>query len=230
MKLGVGAEFADSRLPKGAVIGPLVVCGAVFEESDLVKLKAMNVKDSKMLSPSQREKMRGGIEKLAKAVIIEKLQPWDIDVGRGDGTNLNRLEVLKFIEIINTAFRTLKIDKVVIDAPDPNLPKFRLMLGNLIKRENLEIIAEHYADANHIECSAASVMAKTTRDADIELLKTKHGDFGAGYPSDPKCIEWLKDRLEVGKLPDIVRHSWNTISVLKGKKLQKDLKKFLEKG
>ncbi len=215
---------------RGAVIGPLIVCGAVFEESDLAKLKAMNVKDSKQLSPSQREKMRGGIEKLAKAVIIEKLQPWDIDVGRGDGTNLNRLEVLKFIEIVNKAFLKLKVDKVVIDAPDPNLPKFRLMLSALIKRGNLEIIAEHYADSKYVECSAASVMAKTTRDADIELLKTKYGDFGTGYPSDPKCVEWLKNRLVVGGLPDIVRHSWGTISVLKGKKLQESLKKFFEKG
>lgn len=230
MRLGVGGKSLDFCLPKGAVIGPLVVCGAVFEESDLAKLKAMNVKDSKMLSPSQRDKLKGGIEKLAKAVIIEKLQPWEIDEKRGGGTNLNRLETLKFIEIINKAFDKIRIQRVVIDVPDPNLQKFRLMLSNLIKRENLEIVAEHYADSKYVECSAASVLAKVERDASIESLKTRYGDFGAGYPSDPKCIEWLKGRLEVGKLPDIVRHSWDTVSVLKGKKLQKDLKKFLEKG
>lgn len=216
---------------RGAVIGPLVVCGVVFDESDLPKLKELGVKDSKMLSPSQREKLKGGIEKLAKVVVIEKLHPWDIDLGRGDGTNLNRLEVLKFVGIVNKAFLKLKVDKVIIDAPDPNLPKFRLMLGNLIKRENLQVVAEHHADANHVECSAASVMAKTARDADIELLKTKHGDFGTGYPSDPKCVEWLKNRLDVeGKLPDIVRHSWDTVSILKDKRLQRDLKKFFEGG
>ncbi len=211
---------------RGSVIGPLVVCGAVFDENDLPKLKELGVKDSKLLSPSQREKMRGGIEKLAKIFIIEKLQPWDIDMGRGDGINLNRLEVLKFINIVNKAFEKFNVDKVIIDAPDPNLPKFNLMLSNLIKRENLRIVAEHHADLNHIECSAASVLAKTTRDEDIEILKAKYGDFGAGYPSDPKCIEWLRNRLEVGKLPDIVRHSWDTVSNLKDKKLQNDLKKF----
>ncbi|MBI4168023.1 MAG: ribonuclease HII [Candidatus Aenigmarchaeota archaeon] len=212
---------------RGAVLGPLVVCGAVFDENDLPKLKELGVKDSKMLSPSQREKMRGGIEKFAKAVIIEKLQPWDIDIGRGDGTNLNRLEVMKFLEIINKSFEKMRVGRVIIDAPDPNLPKFRLMLSALIKRDSLEIIAEHYADSKYVECSAASVIAKVTRDSAIEKLKEKHGDFGTGYPSDPKCVEWLKNSLEVGKLPDIVRHSWDTISVLKGKKLQKDLKKFL---
>ena len=74
-------------------------------------------------------------------------------------------------------------------------------------------------------------MAKTTRDADIKILKTKYGDFGTGYPSDPKCIKWLKNRLDLeGKLPDMVRHSWDTISVLKDRKLQKNLKKFFVKG
>ncbi len=229
MRLGVGVEFSDSRLPKGAVVGPLIVCGAVFDEADLHKLKELGVKDSKLLSPNQRERMRDGIEKLAKVFIIEKLQPWDIDTGRGDGINLNRLEVLKFVSIVNKAFEKFSVGRVVIDSPDPNLPKFNLMLSNLIRRDNLRIVAEHKADINHIECSAASVLAKTERDADIEVLKTKYGDFGAGYPSDPKCIDWLKDRLEIGKLPDIVRHSWDTIANLKDKKLQKDLKKFFEK-
>ncbi len=208
----------------------MVVCGAVFDEADLAALKVMNVKDSKLLSPSQRERLKGGIEKLAKAVIIEKLESWEIDEKRSEGTNLNRLETLKFIEIINKAFEKTQIQRVVIDVPDPNLQKFRLMLANLIRREGLEIVAEHYADSKYIECSAASVLAKVERDASIEILKAQYGDFGSGYPSDPKCIEWLKDRLDVGELPKIVRHSWDTISVLKDKKLQKDLSRFFKKA
>ncbi|MBI4177322.1 MAG: ribonuclease HII [Candidatus Aenigmarchaeota archaeon] len=229
MKLGVGCKFCFS-LPKGAVIGPLVVCGAVFDESDLPKLKELGVKDSKLLSPPQRERLRAGIEKLAKAIIIEKLQSWDIDISRGSGTDLNRLETLKFVSIVNRAFESLRVGKVVIDAPDPNLPKFRLMLASLIRRDSLEMVVEHHADLNHIECSAASIIAKTERDSDIENLKTKYGDFGAGYPSDPKCVEWLKNQLELGKLPDIVRHSWDTVAVLKDRKLQKSLEKFFGTG
>lgn len=209
------------------MIGSLVVCGAVFDENDLPKLKQLGVKDSKLLSPHQRERLEGEIRKIAKDIVVEKIEPWDIDKKRGDGINLNRLEVIRFIRVIDRSFEKVKIGRVIIDSPDPNLPKFRLMLANLIRRGGLEVIAEHYADSKYIECSAASVVAKVTRDNEIESLKEKYGDFGAGYPSDPKCIEWLENRLAVGELPEIVRHSWDTISNLKNKKLQKDLKKFL---
>ncbi|MBI3412875.1 MAG: ribonuclease HII [Candidatus Aenigmarchaeota archaeon] len=223
MALTLGIDEAG----RGSVIGSLVVCGAVFDENDLPKLKQLGVKDSKLLSPHQRERLEGEIRKIAKDIVVEKIEPWDIDKKRGDGINLNRLEVIRFIRVIDRSFEKVKIGRVIIDSPDPNLPKFRLMLANLIRRGGLEVIAEHYADSKYIECSAASVVAKVTRDNEIESLKEKYGDFGAGYPSDPKCIEWLENRLAVGELPEIVRHSWDTISNLKNKKLQKDLKKFL---
>ncbi|MBI1971680.1 MAG: ribonuclease HII [Candidatus Aenigmarchaeota archaeon] len=217
----------DFCLPKGAVVGPLVVCGAVFEEGDLPKLKELGVKDSKQLSPARREHLKGRIERLAKLVVLAKLEPWEIDKKRGDGVNLNRLETLKFIEIINAAFRGLKIDRVVIDVPDPNLAKFRLMLTNLIKREGLEIIAEHYADSKYLECSAASVLAKVARDEEIETLKTQYGDFGSGYPSDAKCARWLESYVNGGKrLPKIVRMSWETVSDIFLKHRQSGLKDF----
>ena len=40
---------------KGPVIGPMVLAGIVIEEKELPKLKEMGVKDSKLLTPKQRE-------------------------------------------------------------------------------------------------------------------------------------------------------------------------------
>ncbi|MFH0889665.1 MAG: ribonuclease HII [Candidatus Aenigmatarchaeota archaeon] len=212
---------------RGAVLGSLVICGAVFEESDLPSLKLINVKDSKLLSPLQRRTLKPQIEKIAKMVMIEKLEAHEIDEKRAAGTNLNMLETLKFVSIINAVFKKMDIGKVVIDVPDTNLKKYNRMLSGLIKRDDLKIVGEHHADLNHVECSAASVIAKVTRDAEIEELKKDYGDFGAGYPSDPKCINWLKERLKAdGSLPKIVRHSWETVAKLNKKKSQTTFSKF----
>ncbi len=228
MRRGVGSKSLDFCLPKGAVIGPLVVCGAVFEESDLAGLKSINVKDSKMLSPLQRKTLKPQIEKVAKMVVIEKLGAGEIDEKRAAGTNLNMLEALKFVSIINAVFKKMNIAKVVIDVPDTNVKRYNLMLSGLVGRERLKIVGEHHADLNHVECSAASVIAKVTRDAEVEELKKDYGDFGAGYPSDPKCVGWLKNRLAAGPLPKIVRHSWDTVSELTKNRSQTKLAKFVK--
>ena len=45
-----------------------------------------------------------------------------------------------------------------------------------------------------MSCSAASIIAKTTRDAEIEKIKKKIGiDFGSGYTSDPVTCKFLKE-------------------------------------
>ena len=42
---------------RGAVVGPLVIAGVSVFEKDVAKLKKIGVRDSKELSPSQREKL-----------------------------------------------------------------------------------------------------------------------------------------------------------------------------
>jgi ribonuclease HII len=40
---------------------------------------------------------------------------------------------------------------------------------------------------------AASILAKVTREEEVEKIKeryTKYGDIGSGYPSDPKTKEF----------------------------------------
>lgn len=59
-------------------------------------------------------------------------------------------------------------------------------------------------------------MAKVTRDRIIEnwsFTETHYDtslDFGSGYPSDPKCKEWMTKNLQdpVFGYPDLVRFSW----------------------
>ncbi|MEM7816690.1 MAG: hypothetical protein QXZ20_02125, partial [Candidatus Aenigmatarchaeota archaeon] len=47
---------------RGSVIGPLVICGVLIEESKIELLK--EAKDSKLLSPKRREKLEKKIKEV----------------------------------------------------------------------------------------------------------------------------------------------------------------------
>ena len=74
--------------------------------------------------------------------------------------------------------------EIMLDACDVNADRFA---RNVSSKSNLNCIAEHKADENHPEVSAASIIAKVTRDRAVEQLSEEMGiDLGSGYPSDPK--------------------------------------------
>ncbi|HZW55088.1 MAG TPA: ribonuclease HII [Nitrososphaerales archaeon] len=75
-----------------------------------------------------------------------------------------------------------------------------------------KIVSEHHADRNYAVVSAASIIAKVTRDAAVKRLQKEHGVFGSGYPSDPATIEFLKSFVDSSKsLPPFTRLSWATV-------------------
>ena len=72
-------------------------------------------------------------------------------------------------------------------------------------------MSKHKADDLYAVVSAASIVAKVTRDRMIEDLKSQWGNIGSGYPSDPDTIAFLKRYIkERGEPPSIARMSWKT--------------------
>jgi ribonuclease HII len=64
------------------------------------------------------------------------------------------------------------------------------------------------------------------RDREIAELAEKYGDFGCGYPTDPKTISFLQKCLQkTGEYPDFVRKSWKPAKKAKSERdsLQKRL-------
>ena len=123
----------------------------------------------------------------------------------------------------------LKPDTVYIDAIDSNIATFKARLKKYLTFTPKKMILEHKADVKYPIVSAASIMAKVERDADIEALKSKYGDFGSGYPSDPVTKSFLTNWLKTHKtLPDIVRHTWSTAEELQAAGKQKSLKNWLK--
>jgi ribonuclease HII len=91
-----------------------------------------------------------------------------------------------------------------------------------VKDKKLEpkIVCEHKADFNYPVVSAASILAKVTRDAEIEKIKQQIGlDFGSGYPSDPNTVAFLQKHVLDFKKERIFRESWSTWQTARDKAL-----------
>ncbi len=209
---------------RGPIIGPMVMCGAMIEEKDLPKLIALKPKDSKLLTKEERGKIYPKLISALKYHKVFIIQPSEIDkaVKGGDGLNLNRLEAVKQAEILNE----YNPEKVIIDCPSNNISSYGIYLKKLLKNKKIDLILEHNAERYPI-VAAASIIAKVTGDKEIEKLKKQIGvDFGSGYMSDPKTVEFLKENYE--KYPEIFRKSWFPYQELVNKKFQKSLTEFTQ--
>ena len=95
--------------PRGPVIGPLVICGAMIQESDIHKLKAIGAKDSKLLTQKQRLALCMKIKEVIEDFKIIIVQPAEIDKAvDSKETNLNWLEADKNAEKLSRKERREK--------------------------------------------------------------------------------------------------------------------------
>lgn len=188
---------------RGPVIGPMVMCGVLIEKEDEARLSEIGVKDSKLLSPMQREDMVESIKKAAKDFSIVIVSPKEIDAAvESENTNLNWLEADRQAEIIDE----LKPDVAYIDCPSTNEEDYADYLRGKLKHKDVKLVVEHKADFNYPVVSAASIIAKVTRDGEIEKLKRKFKvDFGSGYPADPFTKQFLEKNYNNY---DFFRKSW----------------------
>ena len=154
MKIGV------DEAGRGSVIGPLVVCA--FASISQTHLKGLGVKDSEDLSKKKRDELFDILSEMPHNVVI--CSPERID----NSLNLNDLEVDLFAE----ALAIMPEGEIMLDACDVNADRFA---RNVSSKSNLNCIAEHKADENHPEVSAASIIAKVTRDRAVEQLSEEMG-------------------------------------------------------
>lgn len=190
---------------KGPVIGPLVVAAvAVNNAKDIANL---GIKDSKQLTKKKRKELANLIkEKFNFAVEI--IEPRIVDEYRRRN-KLNELNREAFERLIS------KLDPNVayVDAADVNENRFGSQIkASLTNKKDTDVISMHKADAKIEVVAAASIIAKETRENEIEKLKDKIGDFGSGYPSDERTIKFLKSfYADNGKWPTGTRESWKTL-------------------
>jgi ribonuclease HII len=188
---------------RGPVLGPLVVAG-VMVESD-VPLRHLNVRDSKKLSAERRELLAPEIEKVSKCEVVV-VPAADIDVMRAE-MSLNDFEARLFASVIET----LHPETAYVDAVDVDEIEFKRAILKRLPFET-EIVSQHEADDLFPVVSAASIVAKVRRDAEMRSIEAALGQpMGSGYPSDPTTISFLERWIrEKGSPPPHTRLTWDT--------------------
>lgn len=195
---------------RGPMIGPMVVCGLLFEDDVEKPLRDLGIKDSKLLTHKRRESLYDDILGLTKHHSIRKVSATRIDELRGRGVSLNEIELREFISIT----KSLRPLRLFVDAVDVKAERFGLAIA---QRSNLGeagivVVSEHRADLRYPMVSAASVIAKVERDRAIVKLHDEYGDFGSGYPRDPKTLSFVRGLVTNREpLPSIVRRSWESV-------------------
>ena len=203
---------------KGSVLGPMVVAAVGVTSEDI--LADLGVKDSKLLSAKERERLYTLIRKRCRVAIV-KLDAQEIDAVRQDMT-LNAAVARAHAQVI------IKLSPACayVDACDVNSFRYAEMVKNHLERP-CEIVSEHHADEKFPIVSAASIIAKVTRDRAIATLAKKYGDIGSGYPADPVTIRFLNAYIDLHRIPPpIARKSWKTVSAILAKKTQSSLMDF----
>lgn len=209
---------------RGPVLGPMVLCAYSIDRKKEAKLKELGVKDSKLLSAARREALLPEILKLGKAfvVVVTALELNDLM----KRLSLNDIEAMKVAEALSE-LKLPKSSEVFIDSPDPVLETFKKRIQQYYKGK-AELVCDHKADVKYPVVSAASIVAKVRRDAEIAKIAGEVGeDIGSGYSHDEKTISFLKSHWKDKSHPvhKYARTEWETVKRLKV--LQFKLREFM---
>ncbi len=191
---------------RGPIIGDLVIALVAINKGSLEKLRNIGIRDSKELTPRQREKFVPLIIRLSTNVLVTYISPSEID-----RYNLNELIVKRIAYLLNSLtylINPCNIERIVIDM----VGGYRRYLNFFIEdiREKLEFRVD--ADQDFIEVGAASIVAKHYRDLLIRELNNLYGELGSGYPTDPRTRRWVTEQYSRGiNPPPFVRRSWGIL-------------------
>ena len=220
--LAVGVDEAG----RGPLIGDMFLTAVGVCLDNLKVLQEEGIKDSKKLSPAGRKRLFPKIVELSEVIIVRRYTPEDIDT-----SNINNLfakgvtDLLRSIRSLGFHVAELYIDAV-------NSPKIKTrVLGELEWIGNIRY--EVKADEKFPIVGAASIVAKFLRDQHVSALQDMYGDFGSGYPSDPRTVKWIEEWIaKEGEPPPIVRRTWKTLrryGYHKEKKTFRTLTDYLKK-
>lgn len=212
---------------RGPVIGPLVY-GCVALNTQFTNLLEKHfIKDSKKLSSTAREQAYAYLHSNKQYMHLntEVLHAPDIDA-KMLSQSLNRISYDMVVKLIIQSLRFIykndpapdKIEVVLdtlSDNPETYAESYRgnTAIQNIIKKHftKTKLTIQAYIGGDAIEkiISAASILAKETREIEIRKLTIAYGDFGSGYPADKRTISWIKKNYPA-PANEICRTSWKT--------------------
>lgn len=217
---------------RGPVLGPMVY-GVFYLPLDLhhsLLTEEHSFDDSKVLTPAVRANLMQQLNTPGSNLhescgyAIKSLSARDISSGMMRSPtavyNLNAQAMDATIELIRGVVEERGVDvrEVYIDTIG-NPITYQQKLEKIFP--SLKITVAKKADSLYPCVSAASVAAKVTRDVALELMyeaiiRAEQSDpaletWGSGYPSDSKCVGWLRRSMDpVFGWGNECRFSWGT--------------------
>ncbi|CAJ1954300.1 unnamed protein product [Cylindrotheca closterium] len=203
---------------RGSVLGPMVY-GAAYWSASVEEKIPKGFNDSKQLTEQTRDKLFDQLlDHEDIGFCMRSLLPSEIsrNMLRSKPYNLNEMShdstMLMIRKLLDAG---LKVKKAFIDTVGNAYTYRRKLEGQF---PGIEFVVESKADAKYASCSAASVVAKVSRDKFMsgwkftDELQDVSRDFGSGYPSDPKCKAWFEKLQDpLFGYNDFVRFSWAPI-------------------
>ncbi|MGD8405771.1 MAG: ribonuclease HII [Anaerolineales bacterium] len=146
---------------RGALAGPVTVAAVILPPNPRLTWTLAGVRDSKQMTPLQRETWAARIKSVALAWRVEFASVDEIDqLGIARGTRLAAARVLENLIILP---EYLLLD-FRLSLPESPLPQTALVKGDQLS----------------LSIAAASVLAKTTRDALMRALDAQYPGYGLG--------------------------------------------------
>jgi ribonuclease HII len=155
---GIKAIAGIDEAGRGALAGPVAAAAAILPATKCIELELQGVRDSKELNPSQRESWAQKIRERVLAFGVGLASSTEIDtLGIVPAT---RLAAQRALEQLSLSPDYLLLDYLFL--PDLASPQTSLIKG----------------DARSLSIAAASILAKTSRDAQMIELDQKYPGYG----------------------------------------------------
>jgi ribonuclease HII len=170
-QVGVSAVAGIDEAGRGALAGPVATAAVVFPDDDDLIYSLSGVRDSKQMTPAQRNHWSVHIKNLAAA--------WGVGFASAEEIDLlgilpaTRLAAVRALDALGLVPNHLILDYLFL--PECPLPQTSLVKG----------------DQRSLSVAAASVLAKTTRDAFMVALDMQVPGYGfarhKGYGTAVHC-------------------------------------------
>lgn len=217
---------------RGPVIGPMIygICYLPIEIQQTLLTKTYHFDDSKALTPDVRARLMQAVCTESTDLYqscgwaIKSLSARDIGAGmlkNGGAYNLNAQAMDATVELIRGVLEQgVNVTEIYVDTI--GIPAvYQKKLERIFP--TIKITVEKKADSLYPCVSAASVVAKVTRDVSCEKLYEEYerlqgeeaegaAGWGSGYPSDARCVSWLKQSVDpTFGWGSECRFSWSTV-------------------
>ncbi|MGF1546750.1 MAG: ribonuclease HII [Thiotrichales bacterium] len=148
---------------RGPLAGPVVAAAVILDPARPIA----GLRDSKQLSERQREVLFG--------LITERALAWSL--GRAEASEIDAINILQAtMRAMQRAVAGLSVRPALVQVDGNRCPRFDIPTEAIVK-----------GDSKVVAISAASILAKVTRDREMQLLHQRYPEYGfnqhKGYPT-----------------------------------------------